>query len=124
MNFTDGQAVATLYNPNYLGVYGSFMIPFLAMLLLYEKSKWRRIWHIADFILVAVALLSSRSRAGLIAAVAALCVALVVCCKPLIKYWYLTIPAVNFAVVILLLVNAYNDNLIFDRLQNILQRIM
>lgn len=119
LNFTDGQAMATLYNPNYLGVYGSFMIPFLAMLLLYEKSKWRRIWHIADFILVAVALLSSRSRAGLIAAVAALCVALVVCCKPLIKYWYLTIPAVNFAVVILLLVNAYNDNLIFDRLQNI-----
>lgn len=119
LNFTDGQAVATMYNPNYLGVYGSFMIPFLAMLVLYEKSKWRRIWHIANFVLVAVALLSSRSRAGLIAAIGALCVALVVCCRRLLKYWYLAIPAINFAVVIVLLVNAYNDNLLFDRLKNI-----
>ena len=119
LNFSDGQAVATLYNPNYLGVYGSFMLPFLAMLILYEKSKWRRVWHVLNFVLVAVALLSSRSRAGLIAVVAALFVAVVIGCRRFVKYWYLTIPAINFAVVILLLVNAYNDNLIFDRLKNI-----
>lgn len=119
LTFTDGQAVATLYNPNYLGVYGSFVLPFLTMLIIFEKSKWRRIWHIVDFILVAVALLSSRSRAGFIAAGVALAVALVICFRGLIKYWYLTIPAVSFMVVIVLLVNAYNDNLIFDRLNNI-----
>ena len=119
LNFVDGQAMATMYNPNYLGVYGSFVVPFLALLVLYEKNKWRRIWHIADFVLVTVALLSSRSRAGLIAVIAALCIALVVCFKGIIKYWYLSIPAVNLAVVIVLLVNAYNDNLIFDRLKNI-----
>ena len=119
LNFTDGHAMATMYNPNYLGVYGSFVVPFLALLVLYEKNKWRRIWHIADFILVTVALLSSRSRAGLIAAVVALCIALVVCFRGIVKYWYLSIPAVNLAVAIVLLVNAYNDNLIFDRLKNI-----
>lgn len=119
LNFVDGQAMATMYNPNYLGVYGSFVVPFLALLVLYEKNKWRRIWHIADFVLVTVALLSSRSRAGLIAAIVALCIALVVCFRGIIKYWYLSIPAVNLAVVIVLLVNAYNDNLIFDRLKNI-----
>lgn len=117
--FGDGQAMATLCNPNYLGVYGSMMIPFLAVLFLYEKCKWRRIWHGLDFMLVTVAVLSSRSRAGLIAAVAALCVAVVLSAKRLLKYWYLAIPAVNFAIVLLLLVNAYNDNVIFDRLKNI-----
>lgn len=117
--FSEGQAMATLCNPNYLGVYGSMMLPFLAMLFLYEKCKWRRIWHGIDFMLVTVAVLSSRSRAGLIAAAVALCVAAVLSVKRLVKYWYLTIPAVNFAVVLLLLVNAYNDNLIFDRLKNI-----
>lgn len=119
LQFGDGQATATLCNPNYLGVYGSMMIPFLAMLFLYEKCKWRRIWHGLDFVLVTVAVLSSRSRAGLIAAVAALSVAAVLSVKRLLKYWYLTIPAVNFAIVLLLLVNAYNDNLIFNRLKNI-----
>ncbi len=122
INFGNNQAYATLYNPNYLGVFGSFVLPFLAMLILYEKNKWRRIWHCADFILVAVATLSSRSRAGLIAAVAALCVALVLAVRAFIKWWYLTIPAINLAVVILLLVNAYNDNLLFDRLKNVFQK--
>ena len=37
----------------------------------------------------------------------------------MVKLWYLTIPAINFGIVLLLLVNAYNDNLIFDRLQGI-----
>lgn len=119
INFGAGQAYATMYNPNYLGVFGAFVLPFLAMLVLFEKNKWRRIWHIADFVLVALALLSSRSRAGLIAAAAALCVAIVVCIRGLLKRWYLAIPAVNFAVVLVLLVNAYNDNAIFDRLKNI-----
>lgn len=122
INFGNKQAYATLYNPNYLGVFGSFVLPFLAMLVLFEKNKWRRIWHGADFILVAIATLSSRSRAGLIAAVAALCVALVFAARNLFKWWYLTIPAINFAVVLLLLVNAYNDNVIFDRLQNIFKK--
>ncbi|MCH5272894.1 MAG: O-antigen ligase family protein [Lachnospiraceae bacterium] len=117
--FGNRQAYATMYNPNYLGVFGSFVLPFLAMLVLFEKNKWRRIWHIADFALVTVALLSSRSRAGLIAAVAALGVAVIFCIRNLLKQWYFTIPAANFALVLVLLVNAYNDNVIFDRLKNI-----
>lgn len=119
ISFGNGQAYATMYNPNYLGVFGAFVLPFLAMLVLFEKNKWRRIWHLADVVLVAVALLSSRSRAGLIAAAAALCVAMAVCIRSLLKRWYLVIPAVNFAVALVLLVNAYNDNVIFDRLKNI-----
>ena len=120
LNFTDKNAFATMYNPNYLGVYGSFVVPFLVMLLLFEKNKWRRVWHGCNFVLVSVALLSSRSRAGLIAAVAAICVAAIFSFRKVLKWWYLTIPAINFAVVLVLLVNAYNDNLIFDRLKNIL----
>ncbi len=120
LNFTDNYAFATLYNPNYLGVFGSFVVPFLTMLLLYEKNKWRRIWHVANVVLVLVALLSSRSRAGLIAAIAALCVALIFAIRKILKWWYLVIPAVNLAVALVLLINAYNDNIIFDRLKNIL----
>ncbi len=118
-NFSVNTAVATLYNPNYMGVFGSMMIPFLLMMLLFEKNKWRRIWHVGNVVLVMVALLSSRSRAGLIAAIAALCVALVFAFHKILKWWFLTIPAVNFLVVLVLLVNAYNDNIIFDRLKNI-----
>ena len=119
MRMGENQAYATLYNPNYLGVFGSFVLPFLVMLLLFEKNKWRRIWHGVNFILVALAMLSSRSRAGLIAVGIVACFAIVFAVYKVIKWWYLVIPAINFAVVLLLLVNAYNDNIIFDRLTNI-----
>ena len=120
VNFSGNQAVVTLYNPNYVGVFGSMVVPFLTMLLVFEKTTWRRIWHGGNLVLVMITLLSSRSRAGLIAAVIALCVAVVFAFRKLLKWWFLTIPAINFAVVLLLLVNAYNDNIIFDRLKNIL----
>ena len=116
--FSERQAVATLYNPNYLGVYGSFMVPFLTMMIFYEKSLWRRFWHMGNFVLMALAFLFSGSRAGLISVAVALLVAIVICFRGLFKYWYLTIPALNFAVVIVLLVNAYNDNMIFERLES------
>lgn len=119
MRSGENQAYSTLYNSNYLGVFGSFILPFLVMMLLFEKNKWRRIWHGANFVIVALAMLSSRSRAGLIAVGIVACLAVVFAIYKVIKWWYLVIPAINFAVVLLLLVNAYNDNIIFDRLNNI-----
>ena len=119
LNFGDGHAYATMYNPNYLGVFGSLVLPYLATMILLGKRMWRRIWHGAAFVLMAIAMLSSRSRAGLLAVIAALVVALLLSARIVVKLWYLTIPAINLAVVILLLVNAYNDNIIFSRLENI-----
>lgn len=115
----ENNAYATLYNPNYLGVYGAFMVLFLGVLMLFEKNKWRRIWHGVTCVLVMVALLSSRSRAGFISLFVVAVIALVVAFRKVLKWWYITVPALNLAVVIVLLVNAYNDNVIFERLQNI-----
>lgn len=115
-------AYATLYNPNYLGMYGAFLLPFLVLLILFEKTLWRRIWHCVNFVLMAAALLFSQSRAGLIAAGIAVCVALLLNLRNVLKWWYLLIPAANFAVVLLLLVNAYRDNLLLERLQNMFQK--
>ncbi len=115
----ENNAYATLYNPNYLGVYGSFMVLFLGVLLLFEKNIWRRIWQGVACILVMIALLSSRSRAGFIALFVVAVIALVLAFRKVLKWWYITVPALNLAVIIVLLVNAYNDNIIFERFQNI-----
>lgn len=121
VRFGDNQATTTMYNPNYVGVFGSLMVPFLTMMIVFEKDNRRRIWHGGNLVLVIITLLSSRSRAGLIAAVAAICVAVVFAARKLLKWWFLAIPAINFAIVLVLLVNAYNDNIIFERLKNILK---
>lgn len=120
--FGDGTAYATMYNPNYLGVYGAFVVPFLAMLVLFDKSIWHRIWHCLNFVLMSAAMLFSGSRAGLISVGISLFIALIICCRPIIKWWFLTIPAMNFIVVLLLLVNAFNDNSIFGRMEGIFEK--
>lgn len=122
VNFDGGTAFATMYNPNYLGVYGSFVVPFLVMLVLFDKSKWHKLWHCINVILTIIAMLSSRSRAGLISVGVALLIAAIICFRPIVKWWYLTIPAVTFIIVILLLVNTYNDNIIFGRLQQAFEK--
>ena len=118
--FEEKVAFATLYNPNYLGVFGSFMLPFLGMLFVYEKGIWRRIWHGGTVVLVFIAVLSSRSRSGLIATAIALGVALVFAVIKLLKWWYLALPAFGIAIATVLIVNAYNDNMLFERLENVL----
>lgn len=118
-NVGENHAVATLGNPNYMGVFCSFMLPFLISLFLHEKNKWRRIWHGLNIVLTVMALLSSRSRAGMIAAAAALFVMFIFAARKILKWWYLTIPALNLLVVIVLLINAYNDDMIFERFKNV-----
>lgn len=118
---SENVAYATLYNSNYLGVFGSFVLPYLVVLFIYGKDKWRRLWYGIAFVLVVVAMLSSRSRAGFIAAAIALGMAVLFALFKLMKKWYVAIPALNFVIVAVLLVNAYNDNVIFDRMKNVLK---
>lgn len=121
IGFDNNTAYSTLYNPNYLGVFGSFLVPFLATLLLLEKNLWRRLWHLLGLVLVIGAMLFSGSRAGLISVGVSALVLLIICFRSVMKWWFLSIPVVNLAVAILLLVNNYTDNSIFMRMKSAFQ---
>lgn len=121
-NFGENHSVGTLGNPNYMGVFCSLTLPFLISLFIHEKCKWRRLWHVCNIIITVMSLLSSRSRAGLIAATIAVCVLLLFAVCKLLRWWYLTIPALNLLIVMVLLINAYNDNMIFERFRNVFAR--
>lgn len=110
-------ACATLYNPNYVGSFAALAIPFLLVLLLFTKKWWRKVWYFAALFLTVMTMMFSYSSTGFIATAAALFVALIFCCRGLVKRWYLTIPALNLLVVLVLLLNAYSDGAMFDELR-------
>lgn len=67
-----GQAISTMYNPNYLGTFCAIMLPFLIGLIIFEKKLWRKIWQAVAAVLVGISLLASNSRTGELAAIFAL----------------------------------------------------
>ncbi len=118
--FPESMSYGTLYNPNYLGVYSSCVIPFLVVMLFKEKNKVRCIWHGANFILVAYSLLASRSKAGLVATLATLCVAVGFALCRVLKKWYWVLAVAGVALGAVLIVNACGNNFIFKKVKQVL----
>lgn len=94
LNFPEGTAFMTLYNPNYVGVYASLTAPLLAVLILLAKPVWLKVLNAVDFILVLICLYGSGSKAGLIGLAAAFLFVIVFLRKFLIKRLYITVPIV------------------------------
>jgi len=122
-NFEKGRVYMSLYNPNYVGSFVSFLFPIYLMLAL---NKWKfRVIMIPACISVAIGLilvlLGSQSRAGFVGVIMSLVLLLVVMNKKIFRHF---IP-VLFSVLLLLTVinkmNADADNYYLNRLLSIFE---
>ncbi|MBO5197616.1 MAG: O-antigen ligase family protein [Lachnospiraceae bacterium] len=66
ITFEDGRTYMTLYNPNYVGVYTSLVIPVAFLLMLYAKPVILRFLNAANVVLALLCLYGSSSKAGLL----------------------------------------------------------
>ena len=123
-NFEKGRVYMSLYNPNYVGSYVSFLFPIYLMLAL---NKWKfRILMIPACLAVGMglilALLGSQSRAGFVGVIMSLVLLLVVMNKKIFKY----IVPVAFVFFVLagfvVKMNADADNYYLNRLLSIFDK--
>ena len=84
-----GEAFTTLYNTNYVGVYGAMMIPFLMILFVRDKAVWRKIWYAINICLLLATVIFSHSKAGILTVAFLIGVILLFAARRLLKYWYL-----------------------------------
>ena len=120
-NFEEGRVYMSLYNPNYVGSYVSFLFPLYVMLAL---NKWKFRWLLAPgCIAISVGLilelLGSQSRAGFVGVVMALLVLAIVMNRKLLKY---SVPIVFALCVLITLVhkaNADSDNYYINKILSI-----
>lgn len=118
LTFEKGRAYATLYNPNYLGVYCTLMIPLFTVLIPFAKKIWEKILYIVVVLTMLISMFASQSKAGLVAIIFAGLVIVVLLRKTLIKKWMITVPSVIAVVVLFFVINALNHNAYLNSVKN------
>ncbi len=114
-------AVMTLYNPNYVGVYVAMLFPLFAVLVLFSKKWKEQLAYGLTLVLLLISLYGSGSKAAFLVIAVELFVLLVFMRRPILKFWYLVIPAATALVAVFLLVNQARDNVYIDRIQQALK---
>lgn len=118
---TNETAVMTLYNPNYVGVYVAMLFPLYAVLLLFSKQWKERLAYTLTLLFLLISLYGSGSKAAFLVIMVELLILLVFMRRPILKFWYLVIPAATALVAVFLLVNQARDNVYIDRIQQALK---
>ena len=114
-------AYMTLYNPNYVGVYVATLLPLFVILLIFGKTIWERIAYALTAVLLLFTLYGSGSKAAFLVIAFEVLVFLLFLRKPILRLWYLIIPAATAGVCIFLLVNQWYDNAYISRIVSALQ---
>jgi len=117
----ENTAVMTLYNPNYVGVYVAMLFPLYAVLVLFAKRWKERLVYALTLVLLLISLYGSGSKAAFLVIAVEMLVLLVLMRRPILKFWYLVIPAATALVAVFLLVNQAQDNVYIDRIQQALK---
>ena len=120
-NFEAGRVYMSLYNPNYVGSYVSFLFPLYVMLAL---NKWKfRIFMIPGCVAVAagliLVLLGSQSRAGFVGVIMSLVLLVVVMNRKILRYIVPVTFCVLFILGAVIKMNADADNYYLNRLLSI-----
>ena len=98
----------SLYNPNYVGVYISLILPVLFFLFVLVKKLWLKLVCFLAIIGLSISLYGSKSTTGLIAIIFSVVLGLLLLWRYLIKYYYISIP---FAIVCIIGIFVVNMNL-------------
>lgn len=83
--FVPGRVYVTLYNPNYVGMYVSLLLPSIIALLLAKKNKVERILYLLLGVSLLVCLLGSEAKNGFISLIVALFLMLLIYRKAVFK---------------------------------------
>lgn len=110
LEFGKGRTYATLYNPNYVGVYTSFIIPIFSILLLHAKKLYQYVLYSLVITTAVISLFGSQSKAGFVSILTAAVFTVILLRQKLIKVWYLVIPMMIAIIGSFIFVNKLNDN--------------
>lgn len=111
----------TFYNPNYVGVYVSLIVPFIWVQVLFVKKLSSTILYILGLIGLIISLIGSKSSAGIIGLVAAILFSLIFFRRYILQYKKITVPILGITVIaVIILVISFGGRLT-TKFQNALQ---
>ncbi|WP_029503196.1 O-antigen ligase family protein [Lachnoclostridium phytofermentans] len=118
MAFEKGRTYATLYNPNYVGVYASMIIPLFIVLFLFKNKTYEYVLYGLVIITQAVSMFGSQSKTGLISIVVTAILALLLLRKILLRRWYIVLPIIASVCIGFIVINTIQNNAYLNAIKN------
>jgi len=111
----------TLYNPNYVGMLGSLLIPIIfVMTLMYRKLLWT-VLSVISIIGLFICVAGANSLSGVIAiAVSFICIAILLW-RYIIKHYIIAITTVALVLIAVFTIGKVTDNYLYNKLRNALK---
>jgi len=117
MEMGKGVVYLTLYNPNYVGVIGSLLIPILfIMTLMYRKLVWT-ILSFISMVTLSISVVGSGSLTGAIGIAFSFLFIIILTWRYLIKYFYITISVIVLLIISLFVINKVTDNYFVNKIK-------
>lgn len=116
--FEKGRSYSSLYNPNYVGVYASLLIPIIFTMIFINKNRKMYVVYIASLLLVVVSLFGSGSKTGIFSIFISLLLLCILFAKQLMKQWKLFASGIVVIVLLFFGINALKENALVSSIQN------
>jgi hypothetical protein len=121
MNFGAHRVYMTLYNPNYVGVFASLLIPVLFVMTLFQRKLLWSILSILSIVGLALCVVGADSLTGVIGlGFAAACI-IIFMWRYLVKRFYITIPIVIILIFGVLYLNHISNNYFYNKIMMALE---
>ncbi len=115
--FEKGRTYTSLYNPNYVGVYGSLLIPIIIVLILTNKNRKMLVAYLPLLIVVVISLFGSGSKSGILCIAVSLLLLVVLFRRKLLEKWKFVLAGVVLLCIAFLGVNTLKGNALINGLK-------
>ena len=116
--FDKYRSYATLYNPNYVGVYTSMIIPLYTVLLFYTRFSYEYVLYILVIISNLISMFGSQSKSGIISIAGSMLIALLIMRKKIIRKWFITLPVLACIGIAFIGLNHIQNNAYINAIKN------
>lgn len=118
-SFEKNRVYATLFNPNYVGVYASLIAPIaIGYIILSDSKKAKCVAGLIAFLLVACTF-GAQSRTGLIVLFITVMIILILFRKKIVRNKKVTFISIGSIIILFFIVNSLQNNVYLDRLLSI-----
>jgi len=118
--FEKGRTYTSLYNPNYVGVYASLLIPVILVLILTNKNLKMLVAYLPLLAVVVISLFGSGSKSGILCIAVSLLLLLVLFRRKLLQKWKFVLAGVVFLCIAFFGVNTLKGDALIYSLKNAL----
>lgn len=109
-SFDLGRAYVTLYNPNYVGVYCTLLIPMFTVLTVFAKRMAERMLYLSVAVTLLISMFAAQFKAGIVSLVIVALVILFLLRKQVIKKWFIVVPIVLGIIALFVGVDTANNH--------------